>query len=261
MSYVSDLLDIIEGEVGVHESPMGSNTGGCEKYQRPWGSWMVGQPWCGAWVGWSWDAAGMDGYDLADPSTATMCNIARNEGLTCSPRPGAAFVNCGTHTGILHHDMGGGVWKTIEGNSNDQVQWRQRSLGGWTIYAPPEILSGEAPPPPKTTWYYVEDVYMKGIREFGGWSSAKARDNVLKGMENPGHYRPFKRDYPDPKIPYFFEDPSKPERYYGGWTSKSGRDKSLKSLEEQYGREMRPFSRKKATKSGGAQADTGGKVD
>ena len=260
MSYASDVLDIMEGEVGIHENPWGSNKGGCEKYQKPWGSWMIGQPWCGAWVAWVWKQAGMDGMDLADPSTATMCNIASNEGLKCSPRPGAAFVICGTHTGILHHDLGGGVWKTIEGNSNDQVQWRQRSLAGYTIYAPPEIKSGAAPPPPTTTWYYVEDVHQKGIREFGGWSSAKARDSVLKDMENPGHYRAFKRDYPSKETPYFFEDPSQSERYYGGWTSKEGRDKSLKSLEEQFGRTMRPFSVQKKS-GGGASADEGGKVD
>jgi len=260
MSYASDVLDIMEGEVGVHESPWGSNRGGCEKYQKPWGSWMIGQPWCGAFVAWVWDRAGMDGMGLADPSTATMCNIASNKGLKCSPRPGAAFVNCGTHTGILHHDMGGGVWKTVEGNSNDQVQWRQRDLGGWTIYAPQEIKSGAAPPPPTTTWYYIEDVHQKGIREFGGWATAKARDSVLRDMENPGHYRPFKREYPDPDAPYFFEDPSKSERYYGGWTSKSGRDKSLISLEEQFDRTMRPFSRQLAS-SGSASADDMGKVD
>jgi len=259
-SYAQKVCNIAEGQVGVHESPMGSNKGGCEKYQRPWGTWMVGQPWCGAFVAWVWEQAGLDGMGLADPSTATMCNIASNEGLKCSPRPGAAFVDCGTHTGLLMYDMGGGVWKTIEGNTSDQVAWRQRSLGGWTIYAPEQIKSGGSPPPPKTTWYYIEDVHQKGIREWGGWSSAKARDNALSSMQNPGHYRKFKRDYPDPDCPYFFEDPSQSERYYGGWTSKSGRDKSLVSLEQQFGREMRPFSRKIAS-SGSASADDMGKVD
>jgi hypothetical protein len=259
-TFAERAMNIAEGEIGVHENPWGSNCGGCEKYQKPWGSWMVGQPWCGAFVAWVWEQADMDGMGLADPSTATMCNIAGNKGLKCPPRHGAAVVLCGAHTELLHHDLGGGVWKTIEGNSNDQVRWVQRSIGGMTIYAPPEIKSGAPAAPPTQTWYYIEDVHQKGIREFGGWSSQKSRDKALAGMENPGHYRKFKRDYPDPKYPYFFEDPSKSERYYGGWLSKDGRDKSLASLEEQYGREMRPFSRQQATASGGEAEDIG-KVD
>ena len=246
MSYGSEVCDVAESQVGIHESPMGSNKGGCEKYQKPWGSWMIGQPWCGAFVAWCWEQVGLDGMKYADPSTATMCSHAGGYDLRCSPRPGAAIVNCGTHTGILQYDLGGGVWKGIDGNSSDQVRWTQWTIAGRTIYAPPEIKSGEKPPPPTETWYYVEDVAMKGVREFGGWSSAKARDNELNSMKNPGHYRKFKREYPSKETPYFFEDPSKPERYYGGWKNKAHRDDALKSLEKQYGREMRPFSRQRA---------------
>jgi hypothetical protein len=250
-TYAAKACDIAENQIGIHESPKGSNKGGCEKYQKPWGSWMVGQPWCGAFVAWVWTQAGMDGMELADPSTQTMCNIAKNKGLKCSPRPMAAFVNCGIHTGLLHTNLGGNVWKCIEGNSNDQVRWVQRNISGLTIYAPPEIKNNAPMAPPKTTWYYVEDVHMHGIREFGGWSSKSGRDKQLAGMEDPGHYRAFYREYPTTQSPYFFEDPSKSERYYGGWTSKDGRDASLKSLEEQFGRTMRPFSVKKAGGGGG----------
>jgi hypothetical protein len=239
-TYAQKVRDIAEGEIGVAENPKGSNRGGCEKYQKPWGSWMIGEPWCGAFVAFVWKQAGMDGMGLANPSTATMCNIANGEGLKCSPRMGAAGVDCGIHTWLLMYQVSGDVWKCIDGNSNDQVKWVQRDLSGYTIYAPPEIEGGEKP---TETWYYIEDVHQKGIREFGGWSSAKARDNVLKDTKDPGHYRAFKREYPNPDAPYFFEDPTKSERYYGGWQSKDSRNAALVNLENQFGREMRPFSR------------------
>jgi hypothetical protein len=242
-TYAANACDIAESQIGIHESPMGSNEGGCEKYQRPWGTWMVGEPWCGAFDAWVWEQAGMDGMGLASPSTATMCDIARSEGLICSPRMMAAFVICGTHCGLLHHSLGGSLWQTIEGNSNDQVRWVQRNISGFVIYAPPEISKGSAVVPPATqTWYYLEDVHQKGIREFGGWSSQSARDKQLNGMKDPGHYRPFKRNYPTKKSPYFFEDPSKDPRYYGGWTSKKSRDNAKPELEDRLGRNLRTFS-------------------
>jgi hypothetical protein len=244
MSYASEVLDIAESQLGVHEDPMGSNRGGCEKYQKPWGSWMIGEPWCGAFVAWVWEQAGLDGMGYANPSTATMCSIA--QGDTCSPRPAAAGVNCGTHTWLLHHQVSGSVWKCIDGNASDQVKWVQRDLSGYTIYAPPEIRTGESPAPPTQTWYYIEDVHQHGVREFGGWASKSGRDKQLASMKDPGHYRKFYREYPDPDCPYYFEDPSKSERYYGGWTSKKNRDNAQDSLEEQFDRDMRPFSREKA---------------
>ena len=245
MSYASDVLDIAESQLGVHEDPWGSNRGGCEKYQTPWGS-MDG----GSNLGVEHLLHGfgnrqvLDGMSYADPHTATMCSIAAGD--TCSPRAGAAGVNCGTHTWLLHHQVSGSVWKCIDGNSADQVKWVQRDLGGYTIYAPPEIREGAAAPPPTVTWYYVEDVHQHGVREFGGWASKYGRDKQLASMENPGHYRKFYREYPDPDCPYYFEDPSESERYYGGWTSEKNRNNAQQSLEDEFGRDMRPFSRQKA---------------
>lgn len=262
-TYATKACDIAESQVGIREYGR-PNRGGCEKYQKPWGSWMLGEPWCGAFVAWVWEQAGMDGMGLASPATATMCNIANSKRLTCSARPGAAFVICGTHTGLLMYNMGNGVWKCIEGNSGDAVAYRQRSLGGMTIYAPPQISGGAAStvPAETETWYYIEDVAMKGVREFGGWANKKSRDEVMNSKEKElnKQLRPFKREYPSKSNPYFFEDVSQPQRYYGGWLSKSGRDKSLKSLEKQHKREMRPFSVQKKMDSN-AQAESLGKVD
>jgi hypothetical protein len=244
-TFAERVVDIAESQVGVHEWG-GSNRGGCEKYQRPWGSWMVGQPWCGAFVAWVWKQAGLNGMRFASPSTAVMCSKASSMGLRCSPRPGAAYVICGVHTGLLHHSVGGSVWRTIDGNSGDAVSWRTRDISRYVIYAPPE-LSGGAPAAPTVTkiWYYIEDVAMKGVREFGGWASKDSRNQAYakKRRELGYDLRRFMREYPNPDAPYYFEDVTKPLRYYGGWRTKAGRDEALKALEKKYKRDMRPFSR------------------
>jgi hypothetical protein len=243
-TFAERACDIAETQVGVHEFG-GRNRGGCERYQRPWGSWMVGEPWCGAFVSWVWEQAGMDGMHVASPSVSVMCAIARSRNLICSPRPGAAFCICGVHTGLLQYYMGGGVWKTIEGNSGDQVAWRQRSLGGLVIYAPPEIARGATQvAPPQVTWYYLEDLHQRGIREFGGWSSKKARNEQMAKKERELHrqLRPFMRRYPNRRTPYYFEDETKNERYYGGWKSKDARNDARKELQQKLGRRLRPFS-------------------
>src|SRR6476619_3040865 len=116
---------------------MGSNRGPCEKYQSIYGQSYLGCFWCGCFVGWVWMQVDASWKSLASPATSIMCDIATGQGLECSPRPGAAFVICGTHTGLLHSPLGGGSWRTIEGNHSDQVSWGTRSLDGMTVYAPP----------------------------------------------------------------------------------------------------------------------------
>jgi hypothetical protein len=256
------ILQVAESQLGVFESG-GPNLGGCERYQDPWGSWMRGQPWCGAFVAWCWEQAGAEGMKLASPSTATMCDIAQGQGLTGPPRPGAAFVFCGKHTGLLHHDLGGGVWKTIEGNSGDAVNWRQRSFEGAVIYGPPGLEAAAAAPaaPATKTWYFIEDLRSK--RLYGGWASQESCDDAFKILDKrlKGKLRRFK-DPTNPAAPFFIEDTSQTPRYYGGWTSKAARDEALKTLEKRLGHRLRAFSRKRPVAAPrAAAAQPMGKVD
>lgn len=150
------ILDVAEDAVGIHETPPGSNRGGSEKYQRPYGSWMVGQPWCAAFVGGVWDEAGVpNARAMVSPSTAVMAAYARTHGLVGSPRPGAAFIIPGVHTGLLHSHVGGSVWNTIEGNSGDAVRQRVRNIAGMVIMVPPGLAAEVAPAvPPVLYWFH-----------------------------------------------------------------------------------------------------------
>ncbi len=43
-----------QAQVGTQEQPPGSNRGpGIEEWQREFGDWMIGQPWCGAFLGYA----------------------------------------------------------------------------------------------------------------------------------------------------------------------------------------------------------------
>lgn len=256
MTLSQRVLEVAESQIGRHEYG-GPNRGDCELYQRFYGEAYVGLPWCGDFVGWVWGQVNPDWKQLASPSTALMCTIAHDQGLVCSPRPGAAFVICGVHTGLLHHDLGGGVWKTIEGNSGDAVNWRQRSIGGYTVYSPPGLAPGPMPAP-QETWYFIED--PGSVRIYGGWASRGARDRAQAALEARlgRHLRPF-RDPSHPRAPYFVEDPAATPRFYGGWALRSGRDAALRNLGRRLGRSLRPFAQ---TRSPAVPvADQLGKVD
>jgi hypothetical protein len=253
------VVETAESQLGRHEHG-GANRGDCETYQNFYGSFSVGQPWCGCFVGWVWGQVDPAWKALASPSTAIMSTIAQSQKLTCAPCPGAAFVIPGVHTGLLHHDLGGGVWKTIEGNSGDAVGFRQRSLAGTVVYAPPGLADGAISTPPTTTWYFIEDPASK--RVYGGWASAAARDQAFAALSKRlGHELRRFRDPAATAAPFFIEDPAETPRFYGGWTSKAARDHALDNLQRKLGRTLRPFSKAKAAAGTGAKADDLGKVD
>src|SRR5688572_3544810 len=100
------ILDALEAEVGVIEAPPGSNRGErVEVYQASTYLPGTGWAWCGALVCWALQKAGLDqalARRIASPSTGLMCQVAGEDGLVCSPRPGAQVVWCGTHVETLH---------------------------------------------------------------------------------------------------------------------------------------------------------------
>jgi hypothetical protein len=251
------IQEVAESQLGRHEHG-GANRGDCEPFQRFYGDFYVGLPWCGCFVGWVWGQVDPAWKALASPSTAIMCQIARQQNLISAPRPGAAFVICGTHTGLLHHDLGGGVWKTIEGNSGDAVNWKQRSLAGLVIYSPPGLA--DSAPAPDTIRYFIEDTASK--RLYGGWAAAADRDRAMTTLARSlGHgLRPF-RDPTHPQSPFFIEDPTETPRFYGGWASKAARNAAQQNLERKLGRKLRPFRRTLAADGTPAVADELGKVD
>ena len=147
MSSAERILAAARGEVGVKESPAGSNrVKYWDWYRERTGAGYQGQPWCAAFVAWClcrasvWAAAKDEGRFRYCPSIVAW---AKGQGLwrgrDASPRPGwlVLFANKGTacHVGIVESSSGG-VLTTIEGNtsitSNDNggtVMRRSRTLG------------------------------------------------------------------------------------------------------------------------------------
>lgn len=251
------IVAFAESQVGVREDPLGSNTGGCEKYQKLYGDWYVGKAWCGCFVGWVWTSVNRSWKQLASPSTAVMCDIANARGLVIPPQPGAAFVICGVHTGIITDYIGQGIWRTVEGNSGDAVNIRQRSLAGLTIYGPPGLAKEYTPTkPPVKRNYWIED--PRQIRYYGGWGSAAVRDHQQRILE--ARLGKKLRKFKDPKrsAPYMLEDVSV-KQYYGPWSTKEARDSAGVTLRKRLGR-LRYFSTE-ATATTVAVVDDLGKVD
>jgi hypothetical protein len=249
------IISVAESQIGIHETS--PNRGPCEKFQTIYGEQYRGCEWCGCFVGWVWSQVDPSWKRLASPGTSIMCDIARDRDLECEPRPGAAFVICGTHTGLLHSHLGGDSWRTIEGNSSDQVRWGTRSVGGMTVYAPPELgAEAEAATPAQATWFFLQDARLVETKHqhayFGGFASKDVRDQRLAELERSlGHeLRPFRdNNFPSP---FFIDNSFAIAEVYGGWSDKAGRDASKAVLEERLGRSLRPFSETRNAAIGGA---------
>jgi hypothetical protein len=155
------VVETAEGQLGRAESPRGSNCGGSQRYQALYpglgvcgGGEQGGWPWCGAFVGWSWEQVVAGGKAYSHPSTAEMCASKPN----VSAQPGAAGVICGTHTFLLRYSLGGGSWACIDGNHGDQVAFSTRNLSGMQVVGPPWLGEGEGPPAgASATWYFLDD--------------------------------------------------------------------------------------------------------
>lgn len=234
------IVDVARTQVGVIERPKGSNRGGCEVYQRLYGGFYVGLPWCGCFAGWCVEQVKDGAARYVSPSTAAMCVIASTNSLHVKPQPGAFFVICGTHTGIIARHIAGTIWETIEGNSDDQVAVRQRDLRGTTIYGIPGIAKDYVPPVQTVTEYWLED--LKAIQFYGPWQEEASREKALKILERRlGHrLRTFNRK--GHSKPYWIEDTTQTQ-YYGFWSEEASREHAQVVLEKRLGRRLRAFNK------------------
>lgn len=223
------IIEIATGELGVREEPPGSNRGPVEKYQEGWGL-GTGWPWCGGFVAWVWRQAGVD-TDLAHPATAVMCQRAEAQGRLGPPRPGAAIIWCGTHTGVVTH-VGDGVVHTIEGNSGDMVTRRVRATTAARFIIPPG-LDAE---PPKPAAYWLEDPAAQP-RLVGPWRRERTRDRNLTRL-NPA-VRATATPVTTGTGRYGIR--IGPRRRYGPWATALARDGAQAVLEGRLGRRLRPY--------------------
>lgn len=170
MATASTLISIARGEIGVKESPSGSN-------KQKYGVWygMNGEPWCDMFV--SWVAAQAGQTDIGKYAYCPYhVTHFKNKGLwlgrTTDTRPGDIVFFAGKdgvacHIGIVEAKIDNATVQTIEGNtsvtSNDNggaVMRRTRSYGtvGSTWY-----ILGFARP------VYEESLTGKWIKNNVGW--------------------------------------------------------------------------------------------
>jgi hypothetical protein len=128
--------------VGVTEHPPGSN-------RTPFGRWFGadGEPWCAIFLSYCFKVGagivlcgGTGGTGVTANGCAyvpTLEGWLRDTGQWLDPgrpRPGDIVVfnwdgGKADHAGIVEHDLGGGRFSSIEGNSDDQVARREHSIG------------------------------------------------------------------------------------------------------------------------------------
>ena len=119
------VLDAARGELGVKESPAGSNR---TKYGKWYG--FDGQPWCMMFVQWCFAQAGQKlPYTTASCSgLLNWCKRHHKEYIADSPEPGDVVIYSFGHTGIVE-SVGAGTVTVIEGNTSPGAAGSQDNGG------------------------------------------------------------------------------------------------------------------------------------
>lgn len=249
----STVIVIAERDVGVVESPMGSNRGKrIDEMAANWGTWMLGQPWCGSAL---YDWFKRAGFSVSDnpahPSTQTMWDRAVANGtLTDDPVPGAAIIWEGIHTGLVVA-VGDDVVHTIEGNSSDGVRRRVRPRQGTHRYIVPRGLTQAAPR--QTTWW-LEDPRAK--YEIKGPWRKKASAEKAKRSLTPARQRVAQvLRTGDGKWVLRIGQ----LRHRGPWLTQAAAKNAQEKLEKALGRGLRRYTKTRRLPAG--SIPTGGVVD
>ena len=125
MATAEKVLDIARRELGVKESPAGSNR---TKYGKWYG--FDGQPWCMMFVQWCFAQAGQKlPYTTASCSgLLNWCKRHHKEYIADSPEPGDVVIYKFGHTGIVE-SVGTGTITAIEGNTSPGAAGSQDNGG------------------------------------------------------------------------------------------------------------------------------------
>lgn len=125
MATAEKVLDIARRELGVKESPAGSNR---TKYGKWYG--FDGQPWCMMFVQWCFAQAGQKlPYTTASCSgLLNWCKRHHKEYIADSPESGDVVIYKFGHTGIVE-SVGTGTITAIEGNTSPGAAGSQDNGG------------------------------------------------------------------------------------------------------------------------------------
>lgn len=134
--------------VGNTESPPGSNKGewGLTNWQRTLGEWLVGQPWCGTFVGTALIRAGVKGINSRVAAVVLILEDAMNgrngfRSVVYRRQTGHGAVSKGrlgdlvglygesTHVAMIEKRVPGG-YATVEGNTSPGASGSQANGGG-----------------------------------------------------------------------------------------------------------------------------------
>lgn len=134
--------------IGKTEQPPGSNKGdwGLTQWQQDLGEWLVGQAWCGTFVGTALIRAGVKGINSRVAGVILILDDALNSrngfksvvyrrktghGSVRAGKPGDAIGLFGesTHVGLIEKRVTGG-YQTIEGNTSSGNSGSQSNGGG-----------------------------------------------------------------------------------------------------------------------------------
>lgn len=123
---MADVLNIACGQLGVTESPAGSN-------RTKYGKWMGldGQPWCMSFVQWCFHQAGTPLPHKTGSCSALLNWYQKNrpECVVKGPQPGDIAIFTFGHTGIVEKALPGSVM-CIEGNTSPGQSGSQDNGGG-----------------------------------------------------------------------------------------------------------------------------------
>ena len=126
MATANELLAIARKQLGVTESPAGSN-------RTKYGKWMGldGQPWCMSFVQWCFAQAGTPLPHKTGSCSALLNWYQKNrpECVVKDPQPGDIAIFTFGHTGIVERALPGSVM-CIEGNTSPGQSGSQDNGGG-----------------------------------------------------------------------------------------------------------------------------------
>lgn len=255
------ILRVAEGEVGVVEVD-GENRGPrVAEYQAATYLPGTGWAWCGAFVCWVWQRAGLErvtAQRIASPSVGLMCEVAERDGLVCSPRPGAAVAWCGIHVELLHSPMGDDVWRTIGGNTGDAVRYRTRALAGTCVFGPPG-LEDMAPAIGRDSLYWLEDPRAE-YRVVGPWQERPWAEARWRDLQPDLRRRSSIVATGDGR----FAIRIGPPRRYGPWVGAAGKtirdERARPVLERRLGRALRPYRTDRMPRASRVAAEALGKT-
>ena len=171
------VVRIASGEIGVHEEPMGSNSGPrVRQYQRATFLGGTNWPWCAAWVCWVWKQAG---HPLPYPTASAygMLDWAKRAGWVIPSKqltPGDPVVfNVGSgHVSIFSHWKGDTI-HTIDGNHFNAVlkAARPHHLVAGGIHVPERMHHNVHVPKPY--WVIAGDEHGKRVLLFSKFATEK----------------------------------------------------------------------------------------